>query len=310
MTLRILTALALAWALATTRPTLQAQTPADPASTSPAVDSEVATAVRQTADAFVETFNRGDAAAVAALWTPDGEYIDEAGRVFTGRDAIQAEYAAFFSEHPGTTMKIAIRSLRSPTPAVVIEEGRATLDPEPAGAVPTSYTALHVNVDGQWLMASVRDTSANAPSTHGALAPLEWLVGSWSAEGPAATAESTCRWIANKSFLQRSFRVRAGDQVAASGEQIIGWNPLVGALQSWTFTADGGVAVGSWTPTEAGWLVESVGATADGVPTYSVTQFRPLDADAFVWQSVARSAGDVALPDTEEVILKRVTDKK
>jgi uncharacterized protein (TIGR02246 family) len=309
MTIRVSIAVALALTLPIAEAPLQAQSPAVSTAAASAIDSEAATAIRQSADAFVEAFNRGDASAIAALWTPDGEYIDEAGRVFTGRKAIAAEYAGFFAEHPGATMQVKIASLRSPSPAIVIEQGRATLDPEPSGAGGVNYTAIHVNFDGQWLMASVRDTRVETPSSNVALTSLEWLVGSWSAEGPAATAESTCRWIANKSFLQRSFRVRAGDDISTSGEQIIGWNPLVGALQSWTFTADGGVAVGAWTQTDAGWVVESVGATADGTPTYSVTKLTPLDADAFAWQAVARSAGDATLPDTEEVIMKRVADK-
>src|SRR5262245_29055735 len=57
-------------------------------------------AIREGSQAFVEAFNRADAQAVAALWAPDGEYIDEAGRKFEGRAAIEKEYAAFFSAHP------------------------------------------------------------------------------------------------------------------------------------------------------------------------------------------------------------------
>src|SRR5262245_59077238 len=52
-----------------------------------------AAAIRQAAAEFVAAFDRGDAAAVAAHWLEDGEYVDESGRVFSGRAAIEAEYA-------------------------------------------------------------------------------------------------------------------------------------------------------------------------------------------------------------------------
>src|SRR5436190_12531336 len=51
-------------------------------------------ALQQSVKAFREVFNRGDAKAVAALWTEDGNYIDESGKRFEGRDAIEKEYAS------------------------------------------------------------------------------------------------------------------------------------------------------------------------------------------------------------------------
>ncbi len=35
--------------------------------------------IMNTAKAFVEAFHKGDAKALAAFWTPDGDYIDESG---------------------------------------------------------------------------------------------------------------------------------------------------------------------------------------------------------------------------------------
>jgi len=39
--------------------------------------------ITKTAEAFVEAFHKGDAKAVAAFWTPDGDFVDENSRVFT-----------------------------------------------------------------------------------------------------------------------------------------------------------------------------------------------------------------------------------
>ena len=46
-------------------------------------------AIHNTAAAFIEAFHKGDAKALAAFWTPDGDYIDDTGRVLTGREAIE-----------------------------------------------------------------------------------------------------------------------------------------------------------------------------------------------------------------------------
>ena len=61
--------------------------------------------IRATAAAFVDAFNRGDAHAVADLWTADGTAADESGTIFKGRPAIEAQYAELFKQHPGAGWK-------------------------------------------------------------------------------------------------------------------------------------------------------------------------------------------------------------
>jgi uncharacterized protein (TIGR02246 family) len=264
-------------------------------------------AIRQTSQQFIAAFNKADAKAVAALWTATGEYVDDAGRGFVGRDAIEQEYARFFKEHPGHKMKLVIDSLKLLSDAAALEDGRALLDPEPAGAPAISkYTVVHVKVDGKWLMSSVRDTHVPTASAYRHLEDFEWLIGSWSAEEHGAKTEVTCRWIANKSFVERTYRVTKNGQVTAAGVQIIGWNPQTAAPQSWLFVSDGGQSLGKWTPREKGWVIESQGMLADGTHSTAVTTFTKLDDNAFVWQSLSRTAGGVGLPDTAEIVLRRV----
>jgi hypothetical protein len=40
-------------------------------------------AITKTAEAFVEAFQKGDAKAVAAFWTQDGDYVDLTGRALS-----------------------------------------------------------------------------------------------------------------------------------------------------------------------------------------------------------------------------------
>ena len=86
---------------------------------------------------------------------------------------------------------------------------------------------------------------------------------------------------------------------------MIGWNPLTGYVQSWSFSSDGGHAVGAWMPSDDGWVAEMEGTTGDGMPTTSTNSLRRLDDNAYVWQSVDRTIGDSPVPDTDEVVIKR-----
>ncbi len=256
--------------------------------------------------AFVAAFNQKDAKAVAALWTPDGEYTDDAGRKFQGREAIEMGYAKHFADNPKVKLRLTIDSLRLLSESAAIEDGRAFVEPHTVGAPGVSkYSVVHVKQNGKWLMASVRDTWLPAPSTYDYVADLEWLIGSWTSEDHHVKTESVCRWVANKSFVERSFTTTQPDGATTTGVQIIGFNPQAGHVQSWNFSSDGGHAIGVWSPRENGWTAELQGMTGDGSATSAVNLLTRLDDNAYVWQSIQRTLGETALPDTKEVIFKR-----
>lgn len=267
-------------------------------------------AIRAEADAFIAAFNAGDAKGIAALWTADGEYTDETGRSFTGRDEIEKEYASFFAEHRGLKINLLIESLKLLSDTAAIEDGRVILDPSPQGPPAISkYTAVHVKVDGKWLMSLVRDSRIEIPSAYRNLQSLEWLIGSWHAEEHGHHSDVTCRWVANKSYVQRTYWVTGLEGlVIHSGIQIIGWNPQAGQIDSWTFASDGGHSVDRWTPNRNGWTIVSHGWLASGQPTSASTVLNKLDDGAMSWQSVSRSVAGTALLDTDQIILKKTSD--
>src|SRR4249920_1257282 len=73
-------------------------------------------AIQKTAEAFVEAFHKGDAKAVAAFWTPDGDYVDDTGRVLKGREAIEKSFAELFAANKGLKVRIDVANLKFPTP--------------------------------------------------------------------------------------------------------------------------------------------------------------------------------------------------
>jgi uncharacterized protein (TIGR02246 family) len=272
--------------------------------------------IRQRSADFVSAFNNGDAAAVSAQWAPDGEYVDEVGQRFVGRKAIQAEYAAFFAAHPGQMIRITIDSLRLIGDTVAIEDGHSKLSPPPAGApAGCRYTAVHMNVGGQWLLASVRDARVASPSTYNHLKDFEWMIGSWASNEQGTwdvgnMVNINIRWGPNKSSVELTYRIngRGGDETA-TGRQIIAWDPETRRIQSWAFASDGGRSIGIWTERNGGWTVTSSGILPDGTKTSSVNAFTRMGegVPSMIWQSSGQTSGDTALPDTDEVILQRVT---
>lgn len=264
-------------------------------------------AIRDTADLFSAAFNKQDAKALAALWTEDGEYIDDSGRVLLGRDAIEKDYQDFFANNPGAKIQITIDSVRLLGAGTAIEDGHASMESPTGDAGPSAkYTVIHTKVGNRWLMASVRDAVMEPPADAASAADLMWLIGTWVAEEHGIKTESICSWVVDGRFIERRYKTTQLDGTVSSGLQLIGWNPQGGHVQSWSFSPDGGHVVGIWTPMQNGWTAQMQGVTGDGEMTTSINQLRRLDDNAHVWQSIQRTVNGTAIPDTDEIIMKRV----
>ena len=275
-----------------------------------AVPAEVE--IRATAAAFVKAFDRGDAKAVAALWLPDGTAANADGTIFKGREAIEKEYARLFKEHPDARVSVAVKSVEFPAPTVAIEDGVSQVTAQHAGPAEVSrYTCVHVKADGKWLLASVRETSVDLPSNFEKMESLAWLVGTWTAKRDRTRLRTTVRWIANNSFLEREYEVTDDGIISSSGRQIIGWDPKIEKIRSWSFDGAGGYGTGVWTQTPEGWQIEQSGVMADGTPTSSRdTLVRiPGEDNVLGFRSSQRRAGDTRLPDVPEVVLDRAAMK-
>lgn len=291
---------------------VQAQQPSAKTGAAPTAKSvdENSAAIEESAKSFVEVFNRGDAKAIAELWTSSGEYIDELGNEYHGQAAIEGCYADFFKANPGASLALDVISVRFVSPSVAIEDGRTILKVPTSGETTSStYSVVHSKVDGRWLMASVREARTDGGTAHEHIADLEWLIGAWTAEEQGVTTKSVCKWIGANSFVERKYTTKAVDGVETSGVQIIGWNAQAGHVQSWNFSSDGSFAVGVWTPTEAGWQASISGVTVDGATTSAVNRLQRLDDNAYVWQSIDRSLNAISLPDSDEVIVRRDVQK-
>ena len=164
-------------------------------------------AIEKRAEEFIAAFNKGDAEAVATFWVPDGDYVDLAGETLKGRKAIAAAFVKQFEATKGGKLRIHPTSLRVVKSDLAIEDGITevvTSDDAPATAA--RYTIVHVKLDGQWYLSSVRDAVVASAPNASHLQPIEWLLGNWAEEGAKGEQlEIGYSCAENQNFIVASF---------------------------------------------------------------------------------------------------------
>ncbi len=269
-------------------------------------------AVRKSAEAYCESFNQRDAKAIAAHWDQDALYVNEDGERFQGREAIEKEHEQFFQLNPEATLTLEIESIRTINENTAIEEGIATLGPQPVGAprIASRYVAIHVKKGSQWLIAEMRDSRIDLGLEPAKLSELDWLVGTWAAESTGTRLRVTYQWMDGKKFLMRRHEgKRADSDQVMSGIEIIGLDPASQQITSWLFSSDGSTASATWLPTKDGWQSTYEGNLADGTSTFAINTLSRSTDKGWKWQSTQRSAGTDRLPDTPEVEFQPFRDK-
>ncbi len=262
--------------------------------------------VRKSAQAFTKAFERGDAKAIAAFWTENGEYHSD-GLAVRGREAIEKMFAGHFKDHPSSKVDVMIESIRFPSANLAIEEGfvRQIGDGK---ALPTTtlYSVTHVREGGVWKIAVAREWGSGQDR----LADLDWLVGVWKGTIKDQEIVLTFAWDAKKPFLMGEFSKSVKDKIIASGTMKIGVDPQrPGQLRSWHFDDDGGHGQALWFREGNRWLLDSIGVSAGGKDIASVNVLGRVGTDAFTWRSIDRVAAGQELPDTIPVKLSRVTTR-
>lgn len=264
-------------------------------------------AIKASAQAFVDAFNRGDAKALAAEWTDNGELYDDSGMVLIGRAAIEKAYAKLIEDHPRNRITINVQTIRFPAAGLAIEEGSSRVE-SPGAELPTSsrYSAFHIRENGVWKIAYARESGGSGDS----IDDLGWLVGTWVAKSKDREVRISFSWNDSKTFLENKFSVTEGGKVAAGGVQEIGRDPRTGRLCSWVFSDDGGRGQAQWVRDGNRWIMESVGVTGDGAPTSSTNVLTRVNDNEFSWRSVNRRVGVAQMPDAAPITVTRVVAGK
>ena len=261
-------------------------------------------AVARASKDYLAALDRGDAAAIAEFWTPDGTYTDETGQVFKARDLVAKVVAAKSVARPSASLNNI--TLRFVTPDVVMEEGVCEM-PSTAGAkaLHGRFSATWVRQNDRWRLDSLREwrTSSNSGGKH--LVPLQPFLGEWLGQTGNRSIRVSVKWNLGKTFLNREFSVLTDGQESFHGTQQIGWDPLTEQIRSWTFNSDGSRTEGIWSLEGNVWMVASQGAMPDGELSTATHVFKFQDKNTMVFKSISGEIGGKPTPDFEMKLVRQ-----
>lgn len=249
--------------------------------------------LEKAASDFVIAYNKKDAAAVASLFTKDGELTDLSGEeIISGQEDIKAFYSDTFSDQNASSIAIEVSSVRLVTPDIAIEDGKAHFTPPGENTIPRSieYTAvLSKNAEGAWLIASSR-TLRDVTDAAGQLAALSSaLIGEWTCTtADGIRIDLAIGWDKSGKFLSGETLTTTADAEPQTGSVRIGWNATKNSIVSWMFDSKGGAIESVWTVTEDGWMGRAEGTTADGETFSAMQKITPDGKDVIHWDSNER----------------------
>lgn len=263
-------------------------------------------AIANQANLYIAAYNKGDAKAVAALFTEDAEWVDDAGNVLSGRAAIADHLKDVLLASKGRTLDIDVESLRPVTAEVMAEKGTATITDANGRNAVNSYTAVHVKKGDAWLISQFTETgSPLAGNASRQLGELEWLVGTWTDTEEGVDVSSTIEWALNNNYLTWTFTVKGAAGNETSGTEVIGWDPALGKIRSWVFESDGSFSEKTWTQDGPRWLIQSRTVLPDGGQGTEEQTLTFVEKDKFTWSSASRQIDGEALPNSEKVTVVR-----
>ena len=220
-----------------------------------AISAADVTAIRAAATAYRAALAKGDAAAIKAAWTEDGDAVDGWGNLYDSKDTATLSGTA---AGPRPDVRVGETRLRLIARDVVIEDG--TVDvvlPGMKSPIEGSFTAIWARRGAGWKLAGLRESERPVSVDGDMLEDLDWMVGD--EKKAAASMEMTVRWDAGHAFLIREARVAvaSGDGGPADVVEIhqrIGWDPLVKRIRSWSFSSDGSRSEATWVRDGTSWI--------------------------------------------------------
>jgi uncharacterized protein (TIGR02246 family) len=267
---------------------------------SPAGGDEQA-AILKASDDYIAAVNRGDAGAIAAAWTADGDYIDAFGNRTPARELVQSVGPQGGEAGERLPLKIDDLTIRLIRPDVAIEDGCSQVDlPGGRGLTRTRYTAVWVKQQGRWLLDSVREAPAQEKAAEETpLKSLEWMLGNWTTRAGDLQIRVHCHWVEDERFLQREFTVNRGKEIVLHATQTIAYDPAADEIKSWTFDSRGGHGEATWSHDGQQWVIDTTTVLADGREVQSTSKLRQNDDGSVTWTVLRPEAADPKLRETE-----------
>jgi uncharacterized protein (TIGR02246 family) len=275
----------------------------------PAANSADEQSLRAACDAYTKAINSGDAAAIVKFWTPDADYVNDAGQTFKGRAALGKLFNENLASLKGKKFAFETKSIRTIAPGVAIEDGVGSFtgDDEDQSQAVSRYTTVWVRSGDQWLISSARDLG-DMPTEQKAGSPLKqlaWMVGDWHSESSEAQVEMSCAPTLDNKWLKQKYEVKSKDGQSFTVVTLIGYDPSSGQIRSWFFDSRGGFGDGVWNRDGNSWKIAATGIVADGRRGSSTNVWKFTDNNNALWQSKDRQLEGMPMPETEVKFVRK-----
>lgn len=270
--------------------------------------------IRQAAAAYVEAFQKADAAALADQWTERATLV-EGGDVIEGRSAIATALVGWRKQHPEGTLEVEVNDIDLIAEPLARVSGVIRFTPKPGDKPNMSrFTSLRVREGTIWRISESVVESDRAA----ALDELDWLIGTWKAKGNA-TADGT------KTEIEITYDKPVGDfcivgqvkyqtpgRPAVTAIEVIHADRESGLVRTWVFDSTGARAEG---------VVESDGTTfhkaMQGTPSEGVSGsvsrwaqvIAPTGEGRCTVHAIERFIDDAPVPDGEPLHFQKVSSR-
>ncbi|MCH8300454.1 MAG: SgcJ/EcaC family oxidoreductase [Candidatus Marinimicrobia bacterium] len=132
----------------------------------PDTTTEDLQAIKAVSEQFIDAFNRGDAASLAAFYTEEAKLLPPNSPMIVGWEGLQAHFQATFDAGAGDLQLTAIDLSVNGDMAHVVGKYTVTIQPEEGEAISDSgkYVELWKRENGSWKMnTDIWNTSAPLP---------------------------------------------------------------------------------------------------------------------------------------------------
>lgn len=266
-------------------------------------------ALRKAGEAYSKAWNKGDLDTLAGFWTEDADFINEAGKVYNGRETIRSLLKASLAGNKGFKQSVRASNFRFIKPDVVRIEGVVTMTMPEGGVEKGRYAAIWVKQGGKWLISSMRDLpeleGEDTPAATQRLRQLAWLVGDWEDKDGKGQVTMTVRWGPNQTYLIQRFTVKQAGGKEVHTTQRIGWNPIEEQIRSWLFDSSGGFAGGYWTRRGNTWVEDNEGTSSDGQVLTALNTWKFVDDNTAEWTSRDREVDEAPQKDLRVVFVRK-----
>src|SRR5262249_26145383 len=194
-------------------------------------------AIGKKAREFTDAFNKGNAKAIAGLWTEHGEGLHARGKPVDGRAATEQAYAEIFQNNGAAKIEVLVTTVRFPAKDMAVEEGllRFTHGTKDLPAT-SSYVAVHIREGDQWRIALSSESGVGQDR----LEDLDWLLGEWTTKMKNENVKLAFVPDPKKPVVTGTFAHTASGKEPVTGSIPISLDPETGHRRSSGVECDGG----------------------------------------------------------------------